>query len=61
MKSKDPTEIKIHNKTANNNGFTPTFFKILNDRPAPIKNKVSINPDLENFTIKGLICCTIGK
>ena len=43
-----------HNKSANNNGFIPTFLKTLKDKLAPIKNKVIVNPILEIFTINGL-------
>ena len=61
MTSKDPQEINIHNNTASNSGFTPTFFNTLNERPAPIKNKVSVKPIFETLTMSGLILCTIGK
>lgn len=41
--------------TAKINGLAPTFRITFNERPAPIKNKVSVKPALAIATITGLI------
>lgn len=41
-------------------GFNPTDASTLRDRPAPIKNKVSVKPALAMLITYGLINLTTG-
>jgi len=43
---KATTDITTHRVNPCTNGFTPTDFKTEADNPAPIKNKVTVNPIL---------------
>jgi hypothetical protein len=44
------TEITTHKIIPYNKGFTPTALSTLPDKPAPIKNNVSVNPVLATVT-----------
>jgi hypothetical protein len=46
-------DISTQSNTACNNGFTPTVFKVLNDRLVPIRNKVTVSPVLASVVMYG--------
>ena len=54
-------EIAAHKTTPCNKGLNPTDANILRDKPAPIRNKVNVNPVFAMATIYGLINFITGR
>lgn len=54
------TEISIHNSTPCKMGLKPVERSVFEDNPDPIRKRVSVKPDFEAITMKGLSSDSCG-
>ena len=60
MAYKAANDMVTHNNIPCSKGLKQTDSSTVRDKPAPIKNKVSVKPDLAIFIKTGLITATAG-